>query len=216
MSPSAPDSPSSLTTTETHLKYWEHHYSLFPVAAIYTVLRVLSGKITKATTEQLVVSIEHQPKWNRDQHEVHFTKPIFRPQLCAWWQNYSNSWRHTWPPSCSWLLLPTPTPPPDLCKLNWSRNLLSRCYIWKINTLSLPLSSCNTKDPEEIFRYIRGRGTSGYVPLLCQGDSQVNGRRSLLSYIRWLWQLQVEFSICCIESYFLGHVMKYPPRGTCP
>lgn len=58
----------------------------FPVAAIYTVLRVLSGKITRATTEQLVVSIEHQSKWNRDQHEVHFTKPIFRPQLCAWWQ----------------------------------------------------------------------------------------------------------------------------------
>lgn len=83
----APDSPSSVTT-ETHLENNDVLNIFFPVAAIYTVLRVLSGKITRATTEQFVVSIEHQPKWNRDQHEVHFTKPVFRPGVDAWWQEF--------------------------------------------------------------------------------------------------------------------------------
>jgi len=62
MSPSAPVSPCSVTTTETHLENNDVLNIFFPVAAINTVLRVLSGKITRATTEQLVVDIEHQPK----------------------------------------------------------------------------------------------------------------------------------------------------------
>lgn len=62
MSPSASDSPSSVTTIETHLENNDVLNIFFPVVAIYTVLRVLSEKITRATTEQLVVSIEHQPK----------------------------------------------------------------------------------------------------------------------------------------------------------
>lgn len=113
---------------------WRSQY-FSAVAAIYTVLRVLSGKITRATTEQLVVSIEHQPKWNRDQHEVHFTKPIFRPQVYAWWQEFFKQ-LETLHPSRSQLLLPAPTPPPALCKLNCGSNLLSRCCMWTVNSFS--------------------------------------------------------------------------------
>lgn len=61
MSPSAPDSKFCNNNRNSY-RIMMLSIFFFPVAAVYTVLRVLSGKITRATTEQLVVSIEQQPK----------------------------------------------------------------------------------------------------------------------------------------------------------
>lgn len=206
MSPSAPVSPCSVTTTETHLENNDVLNIFFPVAAIYTVLRVLSGKITRATTEQLVVDIEHQPKWNRNQHEVHFTKPICRPQLHAWWQKFFKQ-PEILPPPFSWLLVPAPTLPPSLCELDWANNYLSTCCI-AADSSSSTLCSAIWKT-EKYFRDYRTSETSGWR-LLCLRASHVNGRWSL-PWARWVRQLQVAWNNYYVgKSYFVGHIMKYP------
>lgn len=148
---------SKFYNNRTHLENNDvlHFFFFFPVSAIYTVLRVLSGKITRATTEQLVASIEHQCKWNRDQHELRFTKLNFGYLLDG-----ISSFRQleVLPPSWSQLVIPAPTP--LLCKLDRGSNYLSRCCFWAVNTFSTS-SFLQCGRSRNIFRDTRAKGTIG-------------------------------------------------------
>lgn len=103
------------------------------------------------------------------------------------------------PPSCSWVLIPAPTP--LLCKLDWGSNYLSRCCFWAVNTFSTS-SFLKYGRSRSIFRDTRARGTSGQ----CVFSAKVLPRWMAddhYLYTKWVRQLQVAWNIYSIERAIL-------------